>query len=100
MSEEDAVLESDANIIRVSKTANPTSVASVLARAILNGNTDVKLRGIGAGPVNQAAKAAAIASQFTAPRGIYLHFSIYFEDVPGKDGKDISAVTFAPIIVR
>lgn len=88
----------DGDIIRVSRTANATSVASVLARAIVSGNRKVKLRGIGAGPINQAAKACAISTQFLAPRGIYVQWLIAWEDVEGRDGNPISALSFIPVV--
>ena len=86
-------------IIKVGGNANPTSVASVLARAIVEGQGNkVKMRAIGAGAVNQASKACAIARSFVAARGINLSFIVGFEDVEGKEGKMISALVWKPVV--
>lgn len=86
-------------VIKVSGSVSPASVASVLARSITNGKGDeVKMRAIGAGAVNQATKACAIARGFVAPRGINLSFIIGFEDVQGDEGKTISALVWKPVV--
>ena len=53
----------DDNVLRVSASSNPQSVASAIAHAIYEKGT-CRIRAVGAGPVNQAVKAIAIA--FTA----------------------------------
>ena len=85
------------DVLKVSGSTNPQSAASILARAI-NGGQTPKMRAIGAAAVNQAAKAAAIARGFVAPRGIDLSFIIGFDDIPGENGDTISAVSFKPLI--
>ncbi len=86
-------------VIKVSGSANPTSVASVLARAVVEGQGNkVKMRAIGAGAVNQASKACAIARGFVAARGIDLSFVVGFEDVEGNEGKPISALVWKPVV--
>lgn len=86
-------------VIKVSGSANPTSVASVLARAVVEGQgSKVKMRAIGAGAVNQATKACAIARGFVAARGIDLSFIVGFEDVEGNEGKTISALVWKPVV--
>ena len=56
------------------------------------------MRAIGASAVNQAAKAAAIARGFVAPRGTDLSFIIGFDDIVGENGETISAISFKPVI--
>ncbi len=86
-------------LLKVSATVNPQSLGSVIARAIQAGKADeIKLRAIGAGAVNQASKACAIARGFAATRGIDLTFIIGFEDVAGDEGKTISAVVWRPVV--
>lgn len=86
-------------VIRVSGKVNPNSLASVVARAITNGQADkIRLRAIGAGPANQASKACAIARSFVAQRGIDLYWAIGFEDVEGESGKPISALIWIPVL--
>lgn len=85
------------DVLKVSGSSNPQSIASVMARAINAGQTP-KMRAIGASAVNQAAKAAAIARGFVAPRGIDLSFIIGFDDIQGDNGETISAVSFKPLI--
>jgi stage V sporulation protein S len=56
------------------------------------------MRAIGASAVNQAAKAAAIARGFVAPRGVDLTYIIGFDDIIGDNGESISAISFKPIV--
>lgn len=85
------------NVLKVSGSSNPQSVGSILARAV-NAGQSPKLRAIGASAVNQAAKAAAIARGFVAPRGIDLSYVISFDDIQGDNGETISAISFRPIV--
>jgi len=84
------------DVIKVSGSSNPQSVGSILARSVTAGHNP-KMRAIGASAVNQAAKAAAIARGFVAPRGIDLSFIIGFDDIQGDNGETISAIAFKPI---
>jgi stage V sporulation protein S len=90
-------IEPSDDMIRVGGSSNPQSVGSILARAVVAGQTP-KLRAIGASAVNQAAKACAIARGFVAPRGIDLLFVIGFDDVEGETGDTISAISIKPVI--
>lgn len=83
-------------IIKVSGSSNPASVGSVVARAIVAGQT-LKMRAIGAPAVNQASKACAIARGFVAPRGIDLGWIIGFDDIVGDSGDTISSMTWRPV---
>jgi len=84
-------------VVKVSGTSNPQSVASIVARAVVAGQTP-RMRAIGASAVNQASKACAIARGFVAPRGIDLSFVIGFDDIKGENGETISAITFKPVV--
>jgi len=87
----------DENLVKVSGSSNPQSVASIVARAVVAGKAP-KMRAIGASAVNQATKSAAIARGFVAPRGIDLLFLIGFDDVPGENGGTISSMTWTPVV--
>ena len=85
------------DVLKVSGSSNPQSVGSILARAVAAGQSP-RMRAIGASAVNQAAKSAAIARGFVAPRGIDLVYVIGFDDIIGDNGESISAISFKPII--
>ena len=85
------------DVIKVSGSSNPQSLGSVLARAVIAGQSP-KVRAIGASAVNQATKACAIARGFVAPRGIDLTFIIGFDDVEGQSGGTISSMTWKPVL--
>lgn len=79
--------------LRVSAGSNPQSVAAAIAHAIYE-NRSVKLRAVGAGAVNQAVKAMAIARGYVAPRGFDLTCKPGFTTIESRDG-EISAIVFA-----
>ena len=54
--------------IKVSSKSNPNSVAGALANA-LREKKSIEMQAIGAGALNQAIKAVAIARGFVAPSG-------------------------------
>ena len=83
-------------VIKVASTSDPGAVGSILARAVVAGQAP-KVRAIGAGAVNQATKACAIARGFVAPRGIDLLFLIGFDDIKGDSGDTISSMTWKPV---
>lgn len=70
--------------------SNPQALASALSHAIYD-SKKVILRAIGAGAVNQAIKACAIARGYVAPRGIDLAIRPGFVTVHMDDG-DVSAI--------
>jgi stage V sporulation protein S len=78
--------------LRVSAGSNPQSVASAIAHAVYDSRT-VKLRAVGAGAVNQAVKAIAIARGYAAPRGLDLTCKPGFTTIESRDG-EISAIIF------
>jgi stage V sporulation protein S len=84
--------QQEENILRVSAGSNPQSVASAIAHAIYENHT-CKIRAVGAGAVNQATKAIAIARGYTAPRGIDLVCVPGFASIDSHDGI-ISAIVW------
>jgi stage V sporulation protein S len=58
-------------ILKVSAKSNPNSVAGALA-GVLREHPSAEMQAIGAGALNQAVKAVAIARGFVAPHGIDL----------------------------
>lgn len=88
--------DSKDDVIKVSGSSNPSSVGSILARAVVAGESP-RMRAIGASAVNQASKACAIARGFVAPRGIDLTFIVGFDDIKGDTGDTISSITWKPV---
>ena len=84
--------EQEENILRVSAGSNPQSVASAIAHSIYE-NRQCKIRAVGAGAVNQATKAIAIARGYTAPRGLDLVCVPGFASIESHDGQ-ISAIVY------
>ena len=56
-------------ILKVSSKSSPNLVAGALA-GVINEQKEAELQAVGAGAVNQAVKAIAIARGFLAPMGI------------------------------
>ena len=81
------------NILRVGAGSNPQSVASAIAHAIYEFRA-CKIRAVGAGAVNQATKAIAIARGYTAPRGLDLVCVPGFASIDSHDGT-ISAIVWS-----
>lgn len=67
-------------ILKVSSKSNPSKVAGAIAN-IFRENGNVELQTIGAGSLNQAVKAVAIARGFLAPTGINIGIVPAFNDV-------------------
>ena len=93
MTDTPEVVSTDEPFLRVSASSNPQSVASAIAHAIYDKH-EVKLRAVGAGAVNQAVKAIAIARGYVAPRGMDLSCIPGFTTIESRDG-EISAIVFA-----
>ncbi len=66
--------------IKVSSKSNPNSVAGALAN-VFREKTVVEMQAIGAGAINQAIKAIAIARGFVAPTGKNLICIPAFADI-------------------
>ena len=77
-------------VLRVSTKSNPNSVAGALAGVLRESGT-AELQAIGAGALNQAIKAVAIARGFVAPHGIDLICIPAFADIQ-IDGQERTAI--------
>ena len=73
-------------VLRVSTKSNPNSVAGALAE-----KGTAELQAVGAGALNQAVKAVAIARGFVAPSGIDLVCVPAFADIE-IDGEERTAI--------
>ena len=87
--------ESEDQFLRVGAGSNPQKVAAAIAHAIYENRT-CKLRAVGAGAVNQANKAVAIARGFVAPRGIDLAMIPGFTSIDSREGQ-ISAMVLTVV---
>ena len=67
-------------VLKVSSKSNPSSVAGAIA-GLIKQNVKVEVQAIGAGALNQAVKAAAIARGYVAPVGIDLVFTPAFTKI-------------------
>jgi len=67
-------------VLKVSAKSSPNSVAGALA-GVLRENGTAEMQAIGAGAINQAIKAVAIARGFVAPSGIDLICIPAFTDI-------------------
>ncbi len=67
-------------VLKVSSKSNPNSVAGALA-GILREQGSVEMQTVGAGALNQAVKAIAIARGFIAPSGAELTCVPAFADI-------------------
>lgn len=77
-------------ILKVSAKSNPNSVAGALA-GVLRERGAAELQAIGAGALNQAIKAVAIARGFVAPSGVDLICVPAFTDIL-IDGEERTAI--------
>ena len=77
-------------VLRVSTKSNPNSVAGALA-GVLREKETAELQAVGAGALNQAVKAVAIARGFVAPSGINLVCVPAFADIE-IDGEERTAI--------
>ena len=68
------------NILKVSSKSNPNSVAGAIA-GVLRERGKAEIQAIGAGALNQAIKAIAIARGFVAPSGVDLVFVPAFTEI-------------------
>lgn len=77
-------------VLKVSTKSNPNSVAGALA-AIIKEKNIVEIQAVGAGAINQAVKAIAIARGFVAPSGIDIVCVPAFTDIE-IDGEERTAI--------
>ena len=73
-------------VLKVSSKSNPNSVAGALA-GVLREKGSAEIQAIGAGALNQAVKAIAIARGFVAPSGMDLVCVPAFTDINIKKKK-------------
>jgi stage V sporulation protein S len=78
-------------LLKVKSSSPASSLASAISHGVYDGKR-VTLRAIGAGAVNQAVKAVAIAGSFVAPRGLSLTVRPGFTTVTLGDGAYRSAI--------
>jgi stage V sporulation protein S len=67
-------------VLKISSKSNPNSVAGAIA-GLIKENNRAEMQAIGAGALNQAVKAVAIARGFVAPTGADLYCIPAFADV-------------------
>ncbi|MBM7623552.1 stage V sporulation protein S [Sporohalobacter salinus] len=79
-------------VLKIASDSQPKSVAGALA-AVLRDEGKAELQAIGAGAVNQAVKAVAIARGFVAPSGIDLVSIPAFAEIE-IDGEERTAIKF------
>lgn len=77
--------------IKVAAKSNPNSVAGMIANLIKEDNNKIEISCIGAGALNQAMKAIAIARGFVAPTGKDLICIPAFKQIE-LDGLDRTAM--------
>jgi len=77
-------------VLKVSTKSNPNSVAGALA-AIIKEKNIVEIQAVGAGAINQAVKAIAIARGFVAPSGKDIVCVPAFTDII-IDGEERTAI--------
>ena len=78
------------DVLKVSTKSNPNSVAGALA-AIIKDQNIAEIQAVGAGSINQAVKAIAIARGFVAPSGKDIICVPAFTDIQ-IDGEERTAI--------
>ncbi|MDI6893237.1 MAG: stage V sporulation protein S [Bacillota bacterium] len=81
-----------AEVLKVSSRSSPNAVAGALA-GVIREKGSAEVQAIGAGAINQAVKAVAIARGFVAPGGIDLICIPAFTDV-NINGEERTAIKF------
>ena len=80
------------DVLKVSAPSKPKSVAGALA-AVIRERGSTEIQAVGAGAVNQAVKAIAIARGYVAPNGIDLIAIPAFTEIT-IDGEEKTAIRF------
>lgn len=73
------------NVLKVSSNSKPSSVAGAIVSVLKEGNTKAELKCVGAGAVNQAVKAVAIARGYVSPLGKELYVIPCFDNIEVDD---------------
>ena len=83
-------------ILKISSKSNPNSVAGAIAGLVKESNK-AEMQAIGAGALNQAVKAVAIARGFVAPAGVDLVCIPAFAEVEveGEDRKGMAERSYS-----
>ncbi len=84
--------------LKVSSKSSPASVAGAIAGMVKDG-VPVNLQSVGAGAVNQAIKAVAIARGFLIPTGIDISCAPTFADI-SINGDNRTAIRIAVYVHR
>ena len=79
--------------LKVSSKSSPASVAGAIAGMVKDG-VPVNIQSVGAGAVNQAIKAVAIARGFLIPAGLDISCAPTFSDID-IDGQSRTAIRIA-----
>lgn len=80
------------DILKISAKSSPNSIAGAIA-GLVKENGRAEMQAIGAGAINQAVKAVAIARGFVAPSGIELVCAPAFTAV-SIDNEDKTGIKF------
>lgn len=86
------------DFLKVSSKSSPASVAGAIAGLVKDGAA-VNLQAVGAGAVNQAVKAVAIARGFLIPVGFDISIAPTFSDIQ-IDGDSRTAIRLAVYVHR
>lgn len=84
--------------LKVSSKSSPASVAGAIAGMVKDG-VPVNIQSVGAGAVNQAIKAVAIARGFLIPSGYDISCSPTFSDIE-IDGQSRTAIRISVLVHR
>jgi len=79
-------------VLKVSSKSQSKAVAGAMS-LILEKDTKVTIQAIGAGAVNQAVKAIAIARGFLSPKGIEIYIQVSFVEL-SIDSKERTGIKF------
>lgn len=82
-------------VLKVKSGSSAPSLAAAISHGVYDGKR-VVLRAVGAGAVNQAVKALAIAQSYVGPRGVVLSNRPGFVTVQMPD-REVSAIIFKVI---
>lgn len=81
------------DILKISSKSSPNSIAGALA-GLIKENGRAEMQAIGAGAINQAVKAVAIARGFVAPSGVDLICTPAFTEVT-IDNEEKTGIKFS-----
>ena len=81
------------DILKISAKSSPNSIAGAIA-GLVKENGRAEMQAIGAGAINQAVKAVAIARGFVAPTGIEIVCTPSFTEVM-IDNEEKTGIKFA-----